>query len=661
LSEKQEDGAMMGDATLVDDLLSAWLERFVGGEDVPASALCPDRPDLRPELERRIEAQRRMLALAHALSETDSSTVASPDPDSTSAERAGEIAAPPGITVPGYEVLARLGQGGMGSVYRARHIKLKRVVALKVLRAERLADPEHRRRVLAEAEAIARLQHPNIVQIYDVNEWQPAGSEAPQPYLALEYVVGGTLGRVLEDRGALEPSEAARLVRILAHAVHAAHRAGIVHRDLKPANVLLAAEVPGSPDNLSFGFPKITDFGLARLLDVEQRHTLDGQVMGSPPYMAPEQAEGRPEVGPSADIWALGVILYECLTGRQPFQGPSALATLELVRSSPPPPPRSPRGEVPAALEAICLRCLRKDPADRYPSAAALAEELGGFLAGETISARPEAAEPPQPDRRRRLWPIVAAALVLVAGAAVVLAPRRRGHKPPEAIAALAKARPSPSSPSTALKGSIDIVVYGSAVPGPDDFKPSKARQRLRLHNPWALPLRPNDWIRIEAQMNRPAYLYVVWIDTDGKATPLWPWKKNDWAKLPAAQIPRDRLALPESESGHDIMPLSGGPPGIESLLLLTRDTPLTAAENAEVTRILSRPLPRRPMAWVETEIAIWLENGERVTDEPNRAPILSKAQSSGDPEVQVRSVMKQLLSLFPYTRAVFFGNQGSR
>jgi serine/threonine protein kinase len=651
---------MIGDETLLDDLVSAWLERFVGGEDVPASALCPDRADLIPELERRIEAQRRMLALARAVAETDSSTAASPSPDSTLAELASEIPQPPAITVPGYEVLAELGHGGMGAVYCARHIKLKRTVALKVLRAERLGDPEHRRRALAEAEAIARLQHPHIVQIYDVGEWQPAGIEAPQPYLALEYLGGGNLARVLKDRGALEPFQAAGLVRVLAHAVHAAHQAGIVHRDLKPANVLLAAEVPGSPDNFPFGFPKITDFGLARLLDAEQRHTLDGQVMGSPPYMAPEQADGRPDVGPAADIWALGVILYECLTGRQPFHGKSALATLDLVRSSIPVPPTSPHGEVPAALEAICLRCLRKDPADRYPSAAALADELGGFLAGETIPECPKDPEPIRSDRRRHRWP-TAAALVLVAGAALALAPRRGSHEPPKATAALSKASPPPSSPSTALKGSIDIVVYESAVPGSDRFEPSRARQRLHLHDRGALPLRPNDWIRIEAELNRPAYLYVVWIDTDDKVTPLWPWEGNDWARLPAEQAPRDRLTLPDLVKGEAVMPLAGGPPGIESLLLLARETPLTAAENSEVMQILARLLSLRPMTRVETEFATWLENGERVAHEPDRAPILSKARPSGDPEAQVRSVMKQLQSLFPYTRAICFGNQGSR
>jgi serine/threonine protein kinase len=658
----------MSDEALIDDRLATWLERYLEEEDVPASALCPDRPDLVPELERRIEGHRRMLALARSLAETNSSTSSSvsPNPDSTLAERPGEISQPSTITVPGYEVLAKLGEGGMGTVYRARHVQLKRIVALKVLRSDRLGDPEHRRRVLAEAEAIARLQHPHIVQIFDVGEWQAAANEPPQPFLALEYLGGGTLECVVEDRGALDPAEAARLVRVLAHAVHAAHQAGIVHRDLKPSNVLLAPAVAGSPDSFSFGFPKITDFGLARLLDIEQRHTLDGQVMGSPPYMAPEQADGQPDVGPAADIWALGVILYECLSGQPPFKGRSTLATLDLVRSGTPVPPRSPHGEVPAALQAICLRCLEKNPANRYPSAAALADALNGFLAGETNSARPEDLKPPRPDRRRRPWLIAAAALVLVVGAALALALIPRGDDPRSAGTSAAiptASRPAVSSPSAlpALKGSIDLVVYESAVPGPDEFQPSQSRQRLHLHERGALPLRPNDWIRIEAELNRPAYLSVVWIDTDGMATPLWPWEENDWAKLPAAQPPRDRLTLPDLVKGEAVMPLSGGPPGIESLLLLARETPLTAAENSKVVQILARPLTRQPMTRVETEFAVWLENGERVTHEPDRAPILSKARPSGDPEVQVRSVMKQLQSLFPYTRAVCFGNQGSR
>src|SRR5262249_14125234 len=169
---------------------------------------------------------------------------------------------PVGITVPGYDVLARLGGGGMATVYLARHHTLKRNVALKVLRTDRVTDPEHRHRILTEAEVVARLAHPHIVQIYDLGACPPSGSDTPQPYLALEYLSGGTLEQVLNERGALQPAEAAHLVAVLAHAVHAAHQAEVVHRDLKLSNVLLAPKVPGSPDNFSFGFPKVADFGL---------------------------------------------------------------------------------------------------------------------------------------------------------------------------------------------------------------------------------------------------------------------------------------------------------------------------------------------------------------------------------------------------------------
>src|SRR5262249_54763974 len=166
------------------------------------------------------------------------------------------------------------------------------------------------------------------------------------------------------ERGALEPAEAAHLVTVLAHAVHAAHQAGIVHRDLKPSNVLLAPRVPGSRDNFPFGFPKVADFGLARRLDCEMRLTADEDIVGSPDCMAPEQAEGRRDLGPAVDVWALGVILYRCLTGRRPFAGGSVMATLDLVRHATPAPPRAVRATVPAALEAVCLRCLAQDPAE---------------------------------------------------------------------------------------------------------------------------------------------------------------------------------------------------------------------------------------------------------------------------------------------------------
>jgi tetratricopeptide (TPR) repeat protein len=282
--------------------------------------------------------------------------------------------------VPGYEILAVLGRGGMGVVYQARHLKLQRLVALKMLRAAGTADPEDLLRLRSEAEAIARLQHANIVQIFEVGTFQGL------PFLALEYCAGGTLDKQLAATP-LPPAEAAALMEQLALAMHAAHAKGIVHRDLKPANILLAED----------GTPKVVDFGLAKKLDVAG-HTAAGTILGTPSYMAPEQADGqgRPQ-GPACDIYALGAILYAAATGRPPFNAETALETiLQVVRQEPVPPTRlNPR--MPRDLETICLRCLRKKPAERYATALDLAADLRRFALGEPITARPVG-------RLERLW-----------------------------------------------------------------------------------------------------------------------------------------------------------------------------------------------------------------------------------------------------------------
>jgi tetratricopeptide (TPR) repeat protein len=274
--------------------------------------------------------------------------------------------------VPGYEVLAEVGRGGMGVVYRARHLQLKRSVALKMVLAGSHAGAAELARFRVEAEAIARLQHPNIVTIHEVGEHQG------QPFLALEFCPGGSLDKKLGGTP-LPPGEGARLVQMLAGAMQAAHEQHVVHRDLKPANVLLADD----------GTPKVTDFGLARKLD-EAGQTASGAVLGTPSYMAPEQAGGkRQDVGPLADVYALGAILYECLTGRPPFKAATALDTLLQVRADEPVPPTRLQPRTPRDLETICLKCLRKEPGQRYGSAAALAEELQRFAAGQPIAARP--------------------------------------------------------------------------------------------------------------------------------------------------------------------------------------------------------------------------------------------------------------------------------
>jgi WD40 repeat protein len=275
---------------------------------------------------------------------------------------------PPAI--PGYEIEGVLGRGGMGVVYQARDLSLARTVALKLILAGGHAGEEERRRFKAEAEAVARLQHPNIVQIHAVGEHEG------RQFCALEYVGGGSLAQRLAS-GSLPPAEAAALVETLARAVGLAHCRQIVHRDLKPANVLLTAD----------GVPKVADFGLARRLDADGQQTQTGAAVGTPSYMAPEQAHGA--AGPAADVYALGAILYECLTGRPPFKGSTAVETLDMVRREGPVAPRLLNPNVPRDLETVCLACLRKEPARRYPSAEALAEDLGRWRAGRPIAARP--------------------------------------------------------------------------------------------------------------------------------------------------------------------------------------------------------------------------------------------------------------------------------
>lgn len=294
-------------------------------------------------------------------------------------------------SIPGYEIRGVLGVGGMAVVYDAWQSKLNRRVALKMIRTGLQASEQELARFHQEAQAIAVLEHPNVVRIFDV------GQHEGQPYCAMELVTRGSLADAL-DGTPLAAREAARFVRRLTDAVHAAHRAGIIHRDLKPANVLLAArdkteeedrQQHGEPSVLACE-PKVADFGLAKRLDALASHTQTGELLGTPSYMAPEQAEGRvAQVGPATDVYALGAILYELLTGRPPFRAATTLETLQQVRLDEPLAPRRLLPKLPRDLDTICLRCLEKDPHKRYGSAEQLADDLGRYLRGEAILARP--------------------------------------------------------------------------------------------------------------------------------------------------------------------------------------------------------------------------------------------------------------------------------
>jgi hypothetical protein len=272
--------------------------------------------------------------------------------------------------VPGYEILGELGRGGMGVVYQARQVKLDRVVALKLILYGEHAGRDEVARFRTEAEAIARLQHPNIVQVYET------GTHDGCPFFSLEYCPGGSLEKKLAGTP-LPPQEAAALVRDLAGAMQAAHDAKVIHRDLKPANVLLTAD----------GTPKVTDFGLAKKLD-EAGRTQTGAVLGTPAYMAPEQAAGQKDIGPPADIYALGSLLYEALTGRPPFVAGTPMDTLLQVLECAPVPPQVLNPGVPRDLQTVCLKCLEKESRQRYPTARAVADDLGRWLNGEPIHAQ---------------------------------------------------------------------------------------------------------------------------------------------------------------------------------------------------------------------------------------------------------------------------------
>ncbi len=347
-----------GDNDALLDVLERWEDGYRRGEDPTPESLGVTNPAQIAALGELIGKQKRLYARLHLAN----APVGDPTTDNE-----------PLPSFPDHEIIVEIGRGGMGIVYKARDTKLGRIVAIKTIADGPYARSDQRERFRAEAHAVARLRHPNIIAIHAI------GEHDGRAYLSLEFAEGGSLAQRLAEKP-MSPREATALVETLARAVHAAHQAGVIHRDLKPSNILLTAD----------GVPKVSDFGLAKLLDADSGRTLSGQVMGTPSFMAPEQAEGQSkQVGPAADTYALGAILYHALTGRPPFLGESAMETLKLVTSTEVVAPRRLRPDVPRDLETICLKCLEKAPLKRYASAEGLADDLRRFLDDRPISARP--------------------------------------------------------------------------------------------------------------------------------------------------------------------------------------------------------------------------------------------------------------------------------
>lgn len=349
----------MPDEALIRRLMEQAMESGSSPEEV-----CPGDPELQEELRLRLRRLRAVDAEVEAL--FPSTHGRSPGPGVHGVRALTELP-----SVPGYTVESVLGSGGTGVVFKARHLKLNRRVAVKMLALGPYASANDLACIRREAESVAALQHPNIVQVHDVGEHEGL------PYFTMEFVDGGTLAQELAG-APRRPREAAELTLLLARAARAAHERGIVHRDLKPGNILLTTT----------GIPKIADFSLARRFEGGDM-TLSSAGVGTPSYMAPEQALGKPDAfGPPVDIYALGAILYELLTGRPPFRADSPAETQRQVVTEDPAPPSRLNAGVPRDLETICLKCLSKEPARRYPTAAALADDLGRYLAGKPVRAR---------------------------------------------------------------------------------------------------------------------------------------------------------------------------------------------------------------------------------------------------------------------------------
>jgi tRNA A-37 threonylcarbamoyl transferase component Bud32 len=379
----------------LDEVISQYLEAVAGGQSPDRHELLARHPDLTADLLGFFADHDRMKKIAAPLDET----LATPQPQTSDTTNAPTLPLGPSETAAlsfddedsvqpahgfgDYELLDEIARGGMGVVYKARQKSLNRIVALKLILSGQLASGDEIQRFHTEAEAAANLDHPGIVPIYEV------GSLEGQHYFSMGYVEGQSLAARI-SAGPLPPREAAETVRSVAEAVHFAHQAGVIHRDLKPANILLDRA----------GRPRVTDFGLAKRVKGDSHLTGTGQILGTPSYMPPEQASGSADaIGPAADVYALGAVLYTLLTGRPPFYAANPLDTLVQVLRQEPVSPRQLNAQVPRDLETIVLKCLEKNPTRRYAAAQDLADELRRYLAGEPIHARPIS-----PDERLWRW-----------------------------------------------------------------------------------------------------------------------------------------------------------------------------------------------------------------------------------------------------------------
>jgi serine/threonine protein kinase len=536
-----------------------------------------------------------------------------------------------------YSVIRRLGAGGMGAVYLAEDPVLERPVALKVAHFQGPDGSVAAQRFLREARAAASLQHEGLCRVLDCGECEGIS------YYTMEYIEGRPLSQLVEKGRPLPPRQAAELVRQVALALDEAHRRGVVHRDLKPSNIMLDGQ----------DRPKVVDFGLARR-DSDSTLTEAGALAGTLPYMSPEQVNGKP-AGPASDLYSLGVILYRLLTGRLTFEGLTRADLIYHIAHVAPERPSRWHPGLDRRLEAICWKALAKAETERFSSMGAMAAALDEYLDSATAATQDFAPAPPsQPvgepapavessglrtSYSARWW--LLRCLPVVAILAVILFGFYRYREPSQVLA------PS-GDPLPPFKGWVDVRVWQQLQVEPR----APRRQGLKLRDSNALPLTPKDCIRIEAQLNRPGYLYLFWIDSEGKAIPVYPWEPNQWENRPPKEEAVSNLSLPpELDKCWDMQP---GKSGMETLLLLVRETPWT---HQDIRGMLSG-LPRQKEQ--NLQAAVWFENWEVDRSDAERAPNFFNQSRNGDAVMETQRLLRERLhDQCAYSRAVSFASKG--
>lgn len=529
--------------------------------------------------------------------------------------------APPSVTLPAwvpprlgqFRVVRELGHGGMGYVFEAHDEALDRPVAVKVLAPELARSPEAAARFLREARSAAAVAHDNVVPVLHV------GTDAGAPFIVMPLLQGESLYDRLKRSVALAPEEVARIGRDVAAGLSAAHTKGLVHRDLKPANVWLDAGT---------GRARVLDFGLARHDDGSDALTHPGALAGTPAFMAPELLDGRPAT-PRSDLFALGAVLYECATGRRAFDGPTVPAVMKAVSEHEPPTPAAVNPAVPAGLSDLVVRLLAKNPDARPASAADVLAALAGAAVAPALGSQPTATWTAAPARARprqiQIGCVITVSLCLLVGIGLVAVQvrdrdRYLAQQPDQSVKQDSKVsrggfggtdkKPTPDkeklnfpppTPREKYRGKVDVLLARA-----------KSDTLSRLNVAGALPMRASDRFRIEAEVNPPAYLYLIWVDPDRDVTPVYPWNaKEGWGSRPAKEEPQSSLKLPLDPG--KMYTATMAKPGVATMVLFACDKPL-AASDAEVERWF-KELPDLPLPNNRDDGVMWFDNYTQTTD----------------------------------------------